>query len=345
MFAGCRRLRRIWRNGKALFRHLLLQIGGANIAGRICSLRSLRCSLVAAVFVGSGGTEKRCSAISSCRSAARTSRVEFARSARCDVRWLPPSSLDLAERKSVVPPSPPADRRREHRGSNLLAPLAAMFAGCRRLRWIWRNGKALFRHLLLQIGGANIAGRICSLRSLRCSLVAAVFVGSGGTEKRCSAISSCRSAARTSRVEFARSARCDVRWLPPSSSDLAERKSVVPPSPPADRRREHRGSNLLAPLAAMFAGCRRLRWIWRNGKALFRQLLLQIGGANIAGLICSLRSLRCSLGCRRLRRSWRNGKALLPAPPADRRREHRGSNLLAPLAAMFAELPPSSSEL
>jgi hypothetical protein len=29
---GCRRLRRIWRNGKALFRHLLLQIGGANIA-------------------------------------------------------------------------------------------------------------------------------------------------------------------------------------------------------------------------------------------------------------------------------------------------------------------------
>src|SRR5215217_143286 len=131
----------------------------------------------------------------------------------------------------------------------------------------------------------------CSLRSLRCSLVAAVFVGSGGTEKRCSAISSCRSAARTSRVEFARSARCDVRWLPPSSLDLAERKSVVPPSPPADRRREHRGSNLLAPLAAMFAGCRRLRRIWRNGKALFRQLLLQIGGANIAGLICSLRSL------------------------------------------------------
>jgi hypothetical protein len=28
---GCRRLRRIWRTGKALFRHLLLQIGGANI--------------------------------------------------------------------------------------------------------------------------------------------------------------------------------------------------------------------------------------------------------------------------------------------------------------------------
>jgi hypothetical protein len=30
--------------------------------------------------------------------------------------------------------------------------------------------------------------------------------------------------------------------LPPSSSDLAERKNVVPPSPPADRRREHRES-------------------------------------------------------------------------------------------------------
>jgi hypothetical protein len=30
---------------------------------------------VAAVFVGSDGTEKRCSAISSCRSAARTSRI------------------------------------------------------------------------------------------------------------------------------------------------------------------------------------------------------------------------------------------------------------------------------
>jgi hypothetical protein len=28
--------------------------------------------------------------------------------------------------------------------------------GSRRLRQIWRNGKALFRHLLLQIGGANL---------------------------------------------------------------------------------------------------------------------------------------------------------------------------------------------
>jgi len=29
---GCRRLRRVWRNGEALFRQTLLQIGGANIA-------------------------------------------------------------------------------------------------------------------------------------------------------------------------------------------------------------------------------------------------------------------------------------------------------------------------
>jgi LmbE family N-acetylglucosaminyl deacetylase len=32
--------------------------------------------------------------------------------------------------------------------------------------------------------------------------------------------------------------------LPPSSSELTERKSVVPPSPPADRRREHHGRTL-----------------------------------------------------------------------------------------------------
>src|SRR5215203_4578462 len=112
---------------------------------------------------------------------------------------LPPSSSDLAERKSVVPPSPPADRRREHR-SVLIA------------------------------------------RSARCDVrwVAAVFVGSGGTEERCSAISSCRSAARTSLCFGCslRSRRCSL-------------------------------------------GCHRLRRIWRKGRALFRHLLLQIGGANI----------------------------------------------------------------
>jgi hypothetical protein len=36
--------------------------------------------------------------------------------------------------------------------------------------------------------------------------------------------------------------------LPPSSSDLAERESVVPPSPPADRRREHREAGAVVTL-------------------------------------------------------------------------------------------------
>ena len=49
-------------------------------------------------------------------------------------------------------------------------------------------------------------------------------------------------------------------------------------------------------------GCRRLRRICRNGKALFRQLLLQIGGANIE------RSAAV-VGARRGR------TPLLPSPP------------------------------
>jgi hypothetical protein len=70
---------------------------------------------------------------------------------------------------------------------------------------------------------------------------AAVFDGTGGTEKRCSAISSYRSAARTSLYLIARSARGDVRWdAAVFDGELAERKSAVPPSPPAERRREHR---------------------------------------------------------------------------------------------------------
>ena len=89
---------------------------------------------------------------------------------------LPPSSSDLTERKSVVPPSPPADRRREHRES---APVVVARRG--------KNASARSIHIA---------------RSARGDVrwVAAVFVGSGGTEKRCSAISSCRSAARTSRI-------------------------------------------------------------------------------------------------------------------------------------------------
>ena len=120
-----------------------------------------------------------------------------ARCARCDVRWV-----------------------------------AAVFVGAD------EKGKHCSAHLLLQIGGANIAAPFygllahrawesaavvvaregknasarfssvrrraipdavfdCSLRSLRCSLGCAVFVGADETEKRCSAISSCRSAPRT----------------------------------------------------------------------------------------------------------------------------------------------------
>jgi hypothetical protein len=108
-----------------LFRHLLLQIGGANIAVFDCSLRSLRCSLVAAVFVGSDGTEKRCSAISSY--------------------------------------------------TQLAAGAGARYA----------------RAIYFEIGGANIAVFDCSLRSLRCSLVAAVFVGSGGSQLMIMLLRSC----------------------------------------------------------------------------------------------------------------------------------------------------------
>jgi hypothetical protein len=60
--------------------------------------------------------KKRCSGISSCRSAARTSLYSIARAARYDVRWV-----------------------------------AAIFVGAD------GTEKALLRHLLLQIGGANIA--------------------------------------------------------------------------------------------------------------------------------------------------------------------------------------------
>jgi hypothetical protein len=60
--------------------------------------------------------------------------------------------------------------------------------------------KSAVPHLLLQIGGANIAYLIARSAPCHVRWVAAVFVGADGTEKRCSAISSCRSAARTSRI-------------------------------------------------------------------------------------------------------------------------------------------------
>ncbi|HVD20113.1 MAG TPA: hypothetical protein VNC63_15635 [Propionibacteriaceae bacterium] len=49
---GCRRLRRIWWNGKALFRHVLLQIGGAKHRGRGSRLK-------AGYFVGPRRRKKR----------------------------------------------------------------------------------------------------------------------------------------------------------------------------------------------------------------------------------------------------------------------------------------------
>ena len=64
------------------------------------------------------------------------------------------------------------------------------------------------------------------LASARCDVrwVAAVFVGSGGTEERCSAISSCRSAARTSRNPPSVVARRGNYASAPSSS--ARRRAI-----------------------------------------------------------------------------------------------------------------------
>src|SRR5215203_3393588 len=114
---------------------------------------------------------------------------------------LPPSSSDLTERKSVVPPSPPADRRREHRESAAVV--------------VVRRGRtppltpppcvgARFPTLAAGFFGSCSRIALCLIaRSARGDVrwVAAVFVGSVGTEKRCSAISSCRSAARTSLID------------------------------------------------------------------------------------------------------------------------------------------------
>ena len=47
--------------------------------------------------------------------------------------------------------------------------------------------------------------------------------------------------------------------LPPSSSELSERKGVVPPSPPADRLREHRRWIARSARAGSRCGSRRLR--------------------------------------------------------------------------------------
>src|SRR4249919_767885 len=65
---------------------------------------------------------------------------------------------------------------------------------------------------------------------------------------RCSRIARC--------VRLLASLAAMFAGLPPSSSELTERKSVVPPSPPADRRRERRESDVVVTLRE------RWHWIW-----------------------------------------------------------------------------------
>jgi hypothetical protein len=116
-----------------------------------------------------------------------------------------------------------------------------MFAGLPPSSSELSNGKALFRHLLLQIGGANIENppSSSSLAEERTPPLApppcagARFPTLAPRLKSCSRIALCWMLVPLAAM-FAR--------LPPSSSELTERKSVVPPSPPADRRREHRES-------------------------------------------------------------------------------------------------------
>src|SRR5688572_18313539 len=71
--------------------------------------------------------------------------------------------------------------------------------------------------------------------------------------------------------------------LPPSSSDLTERKSVVPPSPPADRRREHRDP----PTSSSLAEGKRLRSLLLSTAA--RDFpTLAIGSARLAAMFAGL---------------------------------------------------------
>ena len=90
-----------------------------------CSLRSLRCSLgFAATFVGSGETIKRCSAISSCRSAARTSRTRQVRrrSRRNNVSVAPLTLLAPLAEAGAGEPLPSSLARRRRRVCSLARP-------------------------------------------------------------------------------------------------------------------------------------------------------------------------------------------------------------------------------
>jgi hypothetical protein len=115
---------------------------------------------VAAVFVGSDGTEERCSAISSCRSVARTSRI----------------------------------RRRRGRSQR-------------------KNASAR---------------SLCIARSARCDVrsIAAVFVGSDGTEECCSAISSCTQLAAGAGARCARALCCEIGGANIEKLTLAARQLI-----------------------------------------------------------------------------------------------------------------------
>ena len=71
--------------------------------------------------------------------------------------------------------------------------------------WLSTAG-ARFPTLAADLGAARASRAVPITRSARCDVrsVAAVFVGADGTVKRCSVISSCRSAARTSRIRLLR---------------------------------------------------------------------------------------------------------------------------------------------
>ena len=120
--------------------------------------------------------------------------------------------------------------------------------GCRRLRRIWRNGKALFRHLLLQIGGANIEDPTSSSffaddKRVRSSLLrssGARFALSDGSPLRCG---------------FA-------PGQPPCSSSLADGRTC-PLAPPHDGGA--RNASLAACVLMLLA--HRARWIRRRRRS------------------------------------------------------------------------------
>ncbi len=171
------------------FRRLLLQTGGANIASADRALwpptsSSLGDQKHVASLLLSTATRDPCSMPRS-----PSSLCLIARSARYDVRRKPPSSSDPTKRS------------------------------CRRISTVLEA----FRRLLLQTGGANIASADRALwpptsSSLGDQKHVASLTLSTATCDPCSMPRS-----PSSLCLIARSARCDVRRKPPSSSDPTKR--------------------------------------------------------------------------------------------------------------------------